>query len=217
MEKKSVQIILKLALAVVVLGLAYWVYTLISTPIKFENEQKVRETAVIERIKDIRTAERTFKSKHQRFTADFDTLINFVLTEQMEGERKKIDEDDSVAMAQAKKKYGKKFKNIEKFTFSVKDSLFKHLTVEQIQELRYVPYTNNQTEYILEAGMLATESKVVIPVVECRTPYIAFLDTVAYRQQVINLIDNMKNNFNRYPGIMFGSMQRGNNEAGNWE
>ena len=216
MEKKSVQIIIQLALAVVVLGLAYWVYLLISTPIKFENEQKQREAAVIERIKDIRTAERTFKSKYQRFTADFDTLINFVLTEQMEGERKKIDEDDSVAMAQAKKKYGKKFKNVEKFTFSVKDSLFKHLSVEQVKNLRYVPYSKN-TEYILEAGMLATESKVVIPVVECRTPYIAFLDTVAYRQQVINLIDNMKNNFNRYPGIMFGSMERGNNEAGNWE
>ena len=217
MEKKSVQIILQLALAAVVLGLTYWVYTLISTPIKFENEQKEREAAVIERIKDIRTAERIFKSKYQRFTADFDSLINFVLTEELQGERKKIDEDDSVAMAQAKKKYGKKFKNIEKFTFSVKDSLFKHLSVEQVKELRYVPYTNNQTEYILEAGMLATESKVIIPVVMCRTPYIAFLDTVAYRQQVINLVDNMKNNFNRYPGIMFGSMERGNNEAGNWE
>ena len=217
MGKKSIQIILQLALAVVVLGLGYWVYTLISTPIKFENEQKVREAAVIERIKDIRTAERTFKSKYQRFTADFDTLINFVLTENMEGERKKIDEDDSVAMAQAKKKYGKKFKNVEKFTFSVKDSIFKHLTPEQVKELRFVPYTNNKTQYILNAGMLTTESKVVIPVVECRTPYIAFLDTIAYRQQVINLVDNMKNNFNRYPGIMFGSMERGNNEAGNWE
>ena len=213
MGKKIIQFVL----ALVVLGLAYYVYVLISTPIKFEAEQKTREAAVIERIKDIRTAERTFKSKYQRFTADFDTLINFILTEQMEGERKKIDEDDSVAMAQAKKKYGRKFKNIEKFTFSVKDSLFKHLTTEQVQQLRYVPYTGNKTEYILEAGMLATESKVVIPVVECRTPYIAFLDTVAYRQEVINLVDNMKNNFNRYPGIMFGSMERGNNEAGNWE
>ena len=213
MGKKIIQFVL----ALVVLGLAYYVYVLISTPIKFENEQKVREAAVIERIKDIRTAERTFKSKYQRFTGDFDTLINFVLTEQMEGERKKIDEDDSVAMAQAKKKYGRRFKNVEKFTFSVKDSLFKHLTPEQVAELRYAPYTGNKTEYILEAGMLATESKVVIPVVECRTPYIAFLDTVAYRQEVINLVDNMKNNFNRYPGIMFGSMERGNNEAGNWE
>ena len=213
MGKKIIQFVL----ALVVLGLVYCVYVLISTPIKFENEQKVREAAVIERIKDIRTAQRTFKSKYQRFTADFDTLINFVLHEEMTGERKKIDEDDSVAMAQARKKYGRKFKNVEKFTFSVKDSLFKHLSSEQVAELRFVPYTNNQTQYILEAGMLATESKVVIPVVECRTPYIAFLDTVKYRQQVVNLVDNMKNNFNRYPGIKFGAMDRGNNEAGNWE
>ena len=217
MGKKTVLIVLQVLFAAGVLALAYWLYVIISTPIKFENEQKTREAAVISRIKDIRNAERQFKSKYQRFTADFDTLINFVLTEEMEGERKKIDEDDSVAMAQAKKKYGRKFKNVEKFTFSVKDSLFKHLTPEQIAELRYVPYTNNKTEYILEAGMLATESKVVIPVVECRTPYIAFLDTVAYRQEVINLVDNMKNNFNRYPGIKFGAMDRGNNEAGNWE
>ena len=216
MEKKSIQIILQLALAVVVLGLGYWVYTLISTPIKFENEQKVREAAVIERIKDIRTAERTFKSKYQRFTADFDTLINFVLTETMEGERKLIDEDDSVAMAQAKKKYGRKFKNVEKFTFSVKDSLFKHLTEQDVKNLRYVPYTNNKTEFKLNAQMLATESKVVIPVVEWRTPYIAFLDTVKYRQQVINLVDNLEK-LEKYPGIKFGDLNRGSNEAGNWE
>ena len=217
MGKKITLIVFEILLAAGVLALTYWLYLLISTPIKFENEQKTREAAVIERIKDIRTAERQFKAKHQHFTADFDSLINFVLTGTMEGERKKIDEDDSVAMAQAKKKYGKKFKNVEKFTFSVKDSLFKHLSIEQVKELRYVPFSNNQTEFILEAGMLATESKVVIPVVECRTPYIAFLDTVKYRQQIINLIDNMENNFNRYPGIKFGAMDRGNNEAGNWE
>ena len=211
--KKLIQIILALVIA----ALVYVIYMQISTPIRFENEQKAREKAVIEHLKDIRTAQRQFKSKYQRFTADFDTLINFVLTEEMQGERKKIDEDDSVAMAQARKKYGRKFKNVEKFTYSIKDSIFKHLTTEQVQQLRYVPFTNNQTEYILEAGMLATESKVVIPVVECRTPYIAFLDTVKYRQQVINLVDNMKNNFNRYPGIKFGAMDRGNNEAGNWE
>ena len=216
MGKKTVLIVLQVLFAVGVLALTYWLYVIISTPIKFENEQKAREAAVISRIKDIRNAERQFKSKYQRFTADFDTLINFVLTEEMEGERKKIDEDDSVAMAQAKKKYGRKFKNVEKFTYSVKDSLFKHLSVEQVKELRYIPYSNN-VEYILNAGMLTTESKVVIPVVECRAPYTQFLDIVKYRQQVINLIDNMKNNFNRYPGIMFGSMERGNNEAGNWE
>lgn len=209
MGKKLLQLVLALA----VVGLGFYIYVLISTPIKFAEEQKVREKAVISRIKDIRTAERQFKSKYQHFTADFDSLINFVLNETMEGERKIVDEDDSVAMAQLKRM---RKKNVEKFTYSIKDSLFKHLTDEDIKNLRYIPYSDNK-EFYLEAAILTTESKIVIPTVECRAPYINFLDTVAYRQEVINLVDNCMNVLNKYPGIKFGSMERGNNEAGNWE
>ena len=208
--KKLIQIILALVIA----ALVYVIYMQISTPIRFENEQKAREKAVIEHLKDIRTAQRQFKSKYQRFTADFDTLINFVLNEQIEGERKIYDEDDSIGMAKLKKL---RKKNVEKFTYSVKDSMFKHLTPAQVEELRYIPFTNNSTQFILNAGSLMTESKVVIPVVECKAPFIAFLDTVAYRQEIINLVDNCMNNLDRYPGIKFGSMEGGNNEAGNWE
>ena len=208
--KKLIQIILALVIA----ALVYVIYMQISTPIRFENEQKAREKVVIEHLKDIRTAQRQFKSKYQRFTADFDTLINFVLDEQIEGERKIYDEDDSVGMALLKKL---RKKNIEKFSYSVKDSMFKHLTREQVANLRYVPFTNNQTQFLLDAGSLMTESKVVIPVVECKAPYISFLDTVVYRQEIINLVDNCLNNLDRYPGLKFGSMEGGNNEAGNWE
>ena len=208
--KKLIQFLLALVIA----ALIFVVYLQISTPSRFEDEQKAREKVVIERLKDIRTAQRQFKSKYQRFTADFDTLINFVLNEQIEGERKIYDEDDSIGMARLKKL---RKKNVEKFTYSVKDSMFKHLTPEQVAELRYIPFTNNQTQFLLDAGSLMTESKVVIPVVECKAPYIAFLDTVAYRQEIINLVDNCMNNLDKYPGIKFGSMEGGNNEAGNWE
>ena len=210
MVKKLFQVIL----AIAIIALVFVIYKQISTPIRFENEQKKREKAVIERIKDIRIAERQFKSKYQHFTADFDSLINFVLNETMEGERKIVDEDDSVAMALLKKL---KKQNVETFTYSVKDSLFKHLTPAQVKEMRYIPFTDNKVEYILEAGLITTESKVVIPVVECRAPYNAFLDTVTYRQEIINLVDNEVNNLDRYPGVKFGSMEAGNNEAGNWE
>lgn len=210
MGKKIAEIVLGLA----IIGLVFVVYKQISTPIHFENETALRKAAVVERIKDVRTAERQFKSKYQRFTASFDTLINFVLTETMEGERKIVDEDDSVAMAQLKKM---KKKNIETFTYSVKDSLFKHLSVEAVEDLRFIPFTGKQREFILEAGQFTTESKITIPIVECRAPYIMFLDTIKYRQQIINLIDDEMNNYNRYPGVKFGSMEGGNNEAGNWE
>ena len=211
MTKKIFQIIL----GVVIVALCYVIYKQISTPISFNKELDARKAQVIDRIKDIRTAERAFKSKYQHFTGTFDSLENFILNDTLEMERKIVDEDDSVAMAMLKKA-GRK--NVEKFKVAVIDTIFspKKLTVEDVKNLRYIPGTDN-VEYTLAAGIITTESKVVIPVVECRAHYLTFLDTVAYRQEVINQIDDEVNNFNRYPGVKFGSMESGNNEAGNWE
>lgn len=210
--KKLFQIIL----AVAIVGLVYVIYVQISTPIRFDKETKAKKAQVIDRIKDIRTAQRAFKSKDQHFTASFDSLSAFVLTDTLELERKIVDEDDSAAMAMLKKS-GKK--NIEKFKIAVIDTIFapKKVTRQDVENFRFIPGTGNKAQFIMEAGIITTESKVVIPVVECRAPYKAFLDTVAYRQEVINLIDEEQNNFNRYPGVKFGSMDSGNNEAGNWE
>ena len=210
--KKLFQIIL----AVAIVGLVYVIYVQISTPLRFDKETKAKKAQVIDRIKDIRTAQRAFKSKYQHFTASFDSLSAFVLTDTLELERKIVDEDDSAAMAMLKKS-GKK--NIEKFKIAVIDTIFapKKVTRQDVENFRFIPGTGNKAQFIMEAGIITTESKVVIPVVECRAPYKAFLDTVAYRQEVINLIDEEQNNFNRYPGVKFGSMDSGNNEAGNWE
>ena len=71
--------IAQIILGVVILGLVYVIYDQISTPIRFDDEVKVRNAQVIDRIKDIRTAQRAFKSKYQRFTGSFDTLTNFIL------------------------------------------------------------------------------------------------------------------------------------------
>ena len=200
--KKLFQIIL----AVAIVGLVYVIYVQISTPIRFDKETKAKKAQVIDRIKDIRTAQRAFKSKYQHFTASFDSLSAFVLTDTLELERKIVDEDDSAAMAMLKKS-GKK--NIEKFKIAVIDTIFapKKVTRQDVENFRFIPGTGNKAQFIMEAGIITTESKVVIPVVECRAPYKAFLDTVAYRQEVINLIDEEQNNFNRYPGVKFGSME----------
>lgn len=209
--KKIAQIIL----AVVIVALIYVIYDQISTPIQFDKELKAQKAQVIDRIKDIRTAQRAFKSKYQRFTGSFDTLTNFILSDTLELERKIVDEDDSVAMAQLKK-MGKK--NVEKFKVAVIDTIFspKRLSKQDVEDLRYIPTTDKQAQFIMEAGT-AVASSVTVPIVECRAPYKLFLDTVAYRQEIINLIDDEVNNFNRYPGVKFGSMESANNEAGNWE
>ena len=209
--KKIAQIIL----AVVIVALVYVIYDQISTPIRFEQEMKAKKAQVIDRIKDIRTAQRAFKSKYQRFTGSFDTLASFILNDSLELERKIVDEDDSVAMAMLKKMNKK---NVEKFTVAVIDTIFspKRLSRQDVEDLRYIPTTDKQAQFIMEAGS-AVASNVTVPIVECRAPYKMFLDTVDYRQEIINLIDDEENNFNRYAGVKFGSMEAANNEAGNWE
>ena len=209
--KKLFQIIL----AVAIVGLVYVIYVQISTPIRFDKETKAKKAQVIDRIKDIRTAQRAFKSKYQHFTASFDSLSAFVLTDTLELERKIVDEDDSAAMAMLKKS-GKK--NIEKFKIAVIDTIFapKKVTRQDVENFRFIPGTGNKAQFIMEAGS-AVASNVTVPIVECRAPYKLFLDTVAYRQEIINLIDDEENNFNRYAGVKFGSMEAANNEAGNWE
>ena len=78
--KKLFQIIL----AVAIVGLVCVIYVQISTPIRFDKETKAKKAQVIDRIKDIRTAQRAFKSKYQHFTASFDSLSAFVLTDTLE-------------------------------------------------------------------------------------------------------------------------------------
>lgn len=208
--KKGIQIFLGL----VIVALIYVVADMIHTPLKFEQQLKSRNADVIVKLKDIRAAERAFKSKYQHFTSDFDSLINFILNDSLELERKLVDEDDSVAMAQLKKA---KKQNIEKYNLAVIDTIFnpRKLSKEQVENLRFIPHTNNM-EFILEAG-LVDKSNVKVPVVECRAPYKMYLDTVKYRQNIINLIDDRVYNFNEYAGLKFGSMEGSNNEAGNWE
>ncbi len=207
--------VLQICLAIVIIALAYVVYRQIATPVEFENERKTKEAAVIERIKDIRTAERAFKSKYQRFTGSFDTLIDFILNDSLIMERRLVDEDDSAAMAQLKLR---KIQNVEEFSIPVIDTVFapRKLSVADVQNLRYIPGTENKVEFLLAAGSVET-GNVVVPVMECKAPYKMFLDTVKYRQELINLIDENKNIYNKYPGVKVGDINQPNNEAGNWE
>lgn len=144
----------------------------ISTPIHFENELKERKTQAIERIKDVRTAQRAFRAEYQRYAENFDELERFLYTNPTE------------------------------------------LRCD-IEQLRYIP--NSDNEFIMETGFTKTSPNCTGPFIEVRAPYKFFLDTLKYRQEIINLIDEEVNVSNRYPGIKFGSTDEADNDIGNWE
>lgn len=207
--------VIQIVLAVVIVGLAYLLYDSIAAPVRFDKEVKIRENAVIERIKNIRTAEQAFKGKYQRYTGDFDSLINFILTDSIVYTRTIGSMDDSVAVAEGRVR-------TEEFNKAVIDTLFiPKLTVQQIRELPNIPYSVTDDnprgkQYLLAAGMFQTESGVVVPVFEAKAPYKDFLGDMD-EQLLINLIDEAKNVYMKYPGIKVGALDAATNDAGNWE
>ena len=205
--KKIIQVIL----AIVIVAMGYYAVNLVLTSIQFQNQTTARKAVVIEKIKDIRAAQRSFKQVNQRYTSSFDTLINFVLNDSLVFEKKLGSADDSVAVAKGLVK-------TEKFKMAVIDTVFgvKKLTREQVMNLRYIPFAEEGTEFIMDAGMFTTESKVIVPVFECKAPYKTFLADLD-RQELINMIHECKNIYEVYPGVKVGAMDAATNDAGNWE
>ncbi len=205
--------VLQIVLGLVIVALAYVIYKQVTDTTNFNKELKTRQEAVVERLKDIRTAQRAYKQVNQRYTASMDTLIEFVLTGTIDYEKRLVSEDDSVAMAELKKRG---LKNVEVITMNVIDTIFgeKKVTPEDVKDFKFIPYGNG-AEFIMDAGELTTESKVVVPVFECKAPYKTWMADLSH-QELVNLIDESKS-LDKYPGMKVGSMDQATNDAGNWE
>ena len=217
---KWLKITLLAIFTVAILVLAWVLFRQIATPLNYKKELGMREAAVIERIIQIRSAEQAFKQKNNRYTGDWDSLINFALNDSLEFERRLVDEDDSVGMAQLRRS-GRQ--NIEKFTMAVRDTAFVDRenrpirpSADQIREMKFIPYAQQATQYILEAAMFETGSGVIVPVFSARAPYKDFMYDLD-EQELVNLIDEAKNVYKKYPGIAVGAIDRATNDAGNWE
>lgn len=190
-------------LLVLIACLIYFLYQSIMEPIRFNKERDFRYAKGIERLKQIRTAQVAFKLEYGHYTSSFDSLIGYVKEGKFKVVRMEIDESDPEDLS----------KTVAKDTtlVSIKDSLFKNVYVDS---LRYVPFSSGK-EISMAANLLATGSKVVVPVFEAsikNDDLLAGLDP----QLVINF------NYDReemvgFAGLKVGSVTEANNNAGNWE
>ncbi|SDB89713.1 hypothetical protein [Williamwhitmania taraxaci] len=199
--KRAIQIILLL----LIVFLGYRLVVSINEPVKFKTEMDKRYNKTVSRLKDIRTAQVAFKSKYERYTGNFDSLINFINKDSFVVIKQIGSEEDSVAVA-------KKMISREKIKISVKDSLFRN---QNADSLRFVPFTGGRNQFELAAGVLETGSKVKIKVFECKVPFDILLKGLD-RQLIVN-INEEKKALDKYPGIMVGSLTEATNNAGNWE
>lgn len=203
---------LQIILGVCIVALGYWVYTIFATPIEFQEQTKERETAVIERMKDIRTVQRSFRSKYGKFAGSFEDLIKYYNNDSLVIELAIGSEDDSAAMG--------KLVRI-KTSIAVKDTLFNHRGAGfNINEIQFIPFSEKSTgakkSFRLDTASLVTESKVTVPVFQAFAPYTSYLSDLD-EQELINYYDLKVKTLGRAPGLQVGSTTEANNEAGNWE
>lgn len=209
--------VIQIILAVAALILGYLLVESIMGPIRFNKEKVVREEAAIDRLVDIRTAQVAFKDKYQRYSGDFDSLINFVKYDSFSVIKAIGFIPDSLYEL-----YGPRRAEREALTLgiisrdtikiSVLDSLFDD--AYPIDSLRFVPYTAGE-QFFLGATEIETGSKVTVKVFEANVLNTVLLNGLD-KQLIINYNDE-RLKITPFAGLRVGSLTEPTNNAGNWE
>ncbi len=210
--KKGLNIVINVVLFAIIVLLAWQVVKSIQAPIKFNNEQRTRETKVVERLIDIRNAEVLYKNANSKYTSSFDTLIQFCQTAEIPIVKIVPDPTDTTFTRTINDTIG---------FVKVMDSIKAGRDNFNISDIKWVPFSQPQQNFELEAGSIPRNG-IEIPVFEARTPYEVYLATPGaaftekeWKQRVDNAKAE-KESINRYAGLKVGSMEEATTD-GNWE
>jgi len=207
------KLVIQLFLWIVIIGLGYLVFNAVYEPIQFNKVKEKRYEKVIDRLKDIRTAQLAHQEITGNFEKDFDKLIRFIDTAEFTLTQRR---DSTVLDEEYKKAYGvDQYKDIVLVdtlgTASVKDSLFKNST--RYKDMMKVPVEGVDANFIMDAGtILKNDNK--IPVFEAKVAKKVILndqdkDLIMAENQVVS-VDGVNGAF-----ITVGSMTEIKTE-GNW-
>jgi hypothetical protein len=208
--------VIQILFVLVIIVLGYLIVESIMEPIRFNQEVEAREQATIDRLIDIREAQKAYKDIYKKYTSSFDTLIafidtgNFIVVKAI-GD---IPEDwlDELGFEKARERALNEGVISRENTFvPVMDSLF-HLGYAT-DSLRYVPYCEGVT-FSMTSGELLTSSNLTVQVVEAYCLYDDLLNGMD-PQLVVNYKDE-RMKIVGFEGVKFGSMDEGT-LTGNWE
>ena len=225
--------VINIVLALCAIGLIYVCYGSIMGPINFENTKKAREKEVIARLINIRKAQVEFRTVNEgKYTASFDTLIDFVKNGKLPLVRKEgsltdaqleagMTEKKAMKLIDKAKKTGN-WKEVEKeglmnfkrdtMWVAVLDTIFpKGFNADS---LRYVPFGNG-TEFEMVTRSDTTKSGAPLNLFQAQTPYETYIGDLDH-QQLVNLKD-VQTKLGKYCGLRVGDIETPNNNAGNWE
>lgn len=205
--------IISAVLIVAIITLAYFLYTGIMRPVKFESEFNNRSESVINRLKDIRTLQETFKSTNGRFCSSIDSLLIFAETGKVKMVIKSGIVPDSLTEAQALRAG-----IIKRDTVSVnplrKLMEEKKLLIDEkdFKTLKYIPYSDNKV-FEMKSDII-NRGGVMVPVFEAKASILTFTKGMD-EQDVRNRKAEIEGK-DRYAGWKVGDLNQPIID-GNWE
>ncbi len=222
--------------AIILLGFLCW--KSIQGPIDFNAEVAKRDKAVIQRLVDIRTAQVAYRAQNGTYTDSFEKLADFIkngkvaslvrsgdLTEAQlesgmtEASAMKIIRTGNVAEMKKAGLWDEE-KNAPQL---VRDSIFAP-ALEVLfpnrkfnaDSIGFVPYGDGAV-FELATDSVMTASGYPVEVLEAKVHYNVYLkdlDSRLLKQKIQEVLDRPGD---RFPGMMVGSLETANNNAGNWE
>ncbi len=224
--------VVRILLGISIVFLSYLCVVSVLTPIRFEEEKTKREKVIVQHLINIRAAELEFKEANGHYTANIDSLVNFLQT----AKKKEVKKEGALTEAQLEAglteekavKIIKKgdLKEIESngLTNFRRDtvytdmilSLYKNAyTAETIADLFVIPFSNGQQFELEVNNSYMSSSNINVPLFEARASYDSYLSDLN-KQELTNVKD-VANTLERYAGLKVGSVVEPNNNAGNWE
>lgn len=151
------KLLIQLVLWIIIIFLGYQLFNSVYEPTKFNNEKVKRYAKVIDRLKDIRTAELAHLEITGKFNSSFDSLVRFIDTAEFAITQRR---DTSYADVERNRDFGLDAQTggyyiedvvIDTLSFvSVKDSLFKNESI--YKNLDKLTVNNNDVNIKLNAG-----------------------------------------------------------------
>ena len=229
--------ITRIILGIATVILAYLLFESIMKPQRYETLRKQREEIVIERLKDIRTAQIAFRNAHGRFVGTMDSLIMFLEHGKLPTVRRTGQIPEEMTEAEALRagliRRDTIFSSAYDLLFppdTARERRMQLTTPEEIAEfrrtnrathlanLKFIPFTNRTVEFMMETGFISRgseDARIEVPVIEVSAPWKAYMFEPEWAQLVVNATQRAKD-INRFPGRRFGSMTEPITE-GNWE
>lgn len=207
MKKRN---LLQIVLVVIALLLAYLLYESIMKPVRFNEEVSKREAAIIEKLKDIRTMQQTYKSVNGKYAGGFDTLVDFFKNGKLPIIKKIGNVPDTLTEEQALK-----MKIVSRDTVYVNpyDEIFQgKKPADFLSKISIIPYSDNK-EFILKAAII-TKSSINVLVFEVSAPYDYYL--IGLDKQLVRNLKTKAKDANKFEGLKVGSLDEPSTD-GNWE